>query len=141
MGQPSTSAGWYPDPSGAPGQRYFDGLNWTQQYQAMSVRPGLSDTERSDILDRAVMMAVSRGGRVEYRSQFQATIVWGQPVNNVLHVLLMIFTCFLWAIVWLLVAGSGGERRETLSVDPQGSLWASGFVHGSKTFSDPVKLA
>lgn len=20
--------GWYPDPSGAPGQRYFDGVNW-----------------------------------------------------------------------------------------------------------------
>jgi hypothetical protein len=24
------SAGWYPDPSGAPGQRYFDGTTWTQ---------------------------------------------------------------------------------------------------------------
>jgi hypothetical protein len=24
------SAGWYPDPSGAPGQRYFDGTRWTQ---------------------------------------------------------------------------------------------------------------
>jgi tetratricopeptide (TPR) repeat protein len=23
-------AGWYPDPSGAPGQRYFDGTTWTQ---------------------------------------------------------------------------------------------------------------
>lgn len=141
MGQPFAPAGWYPDPSGAPGQRYFDGLDWTQQRLAEPARQGLSDTERSDILDRAVMMAVSRGGRVEYRSQFQATIVWGQPVNNVLHVLLMIFTCFLWAIVWLFIASSGGERRETLSVDPQGGLWASGFVQGSKTFSGPVKLA
>ena len=141
MGQPSIPAGWYPDPSGAPGQRYFDGLNWTQQHQAEPARPVPSGTARSDILDRAVMAAVSRGGRVEYRSQFQATIVWGQPFNNVLHVLLMIFTCFLWAIVWLFVASSGGERRETLSVDPEGGLWASGFVHGSKTFSDPVKLA
>lgn len=23
-------AGWYPDPSGTPGQRYFDGTTWTQ---------------------------------------------------------------------------------------------------------------
>ena len=28
----TTSAGWYPDPSGAPGQRYFDGTNWTPSY-------------------------------------------------------------------------------------------------------------
>jgi TM2 domain-containing membrane protein YozV len=26
---PQTPAGWYPDPSGAPGQRYFDGDVWT----------------------------------------------------------------------------------------------------------------
>lgn len=24
-------AGWYPDPDGIPGQRYFDGTNWTEQ--------------------------------------------------------------------------------------------------------------
>jgi len=30
MTQP-TPPGWYPDPSGAPGQRYFDGVNWTDQ--------------------------------------------------------------------------------------------------------------
>ena len=26
-----TSPGWYPDPSGAPTQRYFDGTQWTDQ--------------------------------------------------------------------------------------------------------------
>jgi hypothetical protein len=26
----ATPAGWYPDPSGAAGQRYFDGLQWTE---------------------------------------------------------------------------------------------------------------
>ena len=26
---PSPPPGWYPDPSGAPGQRYFDGQQWT----------------------------------------------------------------------------------------------------------------
>lgn len=25
-------AGWYPDPSGAPRQRYFDGYDWTQHF-------------------------------------------------------------------------------------------------------------
>ena len=28
---PTTPAGWYPDPSGAPGQRYWDGTAWTDQ--------------------------------------------------------------------------------------------------------------
>jgi Protein of unknown function (DUF2510) len=27
----TTPAGWYPDPSRAPGQRYFDGAQWTEQ--------------------------------------------------------------------------------------------------------------
>jgi hypothetical protein len=29
MGSPSAPPGWYPDPSGLPGQRYFDGIRWT----------------------------------------------------------------------------------------------------------------
>ena len=32
-------AGWYPDPSGAPGQRYFDGVDWTPHVVATQ-RPG-----------------------------------------------------------------------------------------------------
>jgi TM2 domain-containing membrane protein YozV len=31
---PLPPSGWYPDPSGAPGQRYFDGKEWTEH------RPG-----------------------------------------------------------------------------------------------------
>lgn len=31
MTQPSAAPGWYPDPSGQPGQRYFDGRQWTTQ--------------------------------------------------------------------------------------------------------------
>ena len=30
MSTPTTPPGWYPDPSGQPGQRYFDGLRWTR---------------------------------------------------------------------------------------------------------------
>lgn len=29
---PKYSAGWYPDPTGAAGERYHDGTNWTGQY-------------------------------------------------------------------------------------------------------------
>lgn len=29
--RPNTAPGWYPDPSGAPLQRYWDGISWTAQ--------------------------------------------------------------------------------------------------------------
>jgi hypothetical protein len=32
------AAGWYPDPSGADGQRYFDGANWTDLRAVAQVR-------------------------------------------------------------------------------------------------------
>jgi TM2 domain-containing membrane protein YozV len=42
MGEPVTALppppgpGWYPDPSGAPAQRYFDGTKWTEQLAPLS---------------------------------------------------------------------------------------------------------
>lgn len=35
---PPPPPGWYPDPSGKPGQRYFDGTNWTATQAAGSQR-------------------------------------------------------------------------------------------------------
>ncbi|TFV60284.1 DUF2510 domain-containing protein [Mycobacterium sp. PS03-16] len=34
MGAPSPSPGWYPDPTGAPGRRFFDGQTWTDHRSA-----------------------------------------------------------------------------------------------------------
>lgn len=34
--------GWYPDPSGTPGQRYFDGTSWTEHRTAASPQPAKS---------------------------------------------------------------------------------------------------
>jgi hypothetical protein len=35
----TTPPGWYPDPSGAPGKRYFDGINWSEHRTAEAPRP------------------------------------------------------------------------------------------------------
>lgn len=51
----------------------------------------VSDELRSAVLDRAIVMCASRGGRVEYRSSFQAIIVYGKPVNHILHAILSIY--------------------------------------------------
>jgi TM2 domain-containing membrane protein YozV len=39
---PPTPAGWYPDPNGAPTQRYFDGHVWTDQLAPAAPGDGLS---------------------------------------------------------------------------------------------------
>jgi Protein of unknown function (DUF2510)/Domain of unknown function (DUF4352) len=39
MNAPKPPAGWYPDPSGEPGQRYFDGNDWTEQRAGSSPPP------------------------------------------------------------------------------------------------------
>jgi hypothetical protein len=36
MSSTSPPAGWYPDPSGAPGTRWWDGLNWSEHTQRSS---------------------------------------------------------------------------------------------------------
>ena len=80
-----TPAGWYPDPEGR-GQRYFDGTRWTEHHST-----GLTERQRADILDRAI---ISAHCRVQNRSATAASVVVGQPVNHVVHVLL---TLFLWS--------------------------------------------
>lgn len=121
----SPASGWYPDPSGSPGQRYFDGFDWTEDRQSAPVRAVLSDAERSALLDRAVAEAVARGGRIESRTAFQAVIVNGRQVNNVLHVILTLFSCGLWLLIWLLLLAGGGEKRQVLTIDPYGD-WIVG---------------
>lgn len=33
MTRPLPAAGWYPDPAGAPGRRFWDGYCWSHHYQ------------------------------------------------------------------------------------------------------------
>jgi len=126
MTEISPAAGWYPDPSGMHGQRYFDGTDWTEHRAAPPANRIMSDDERAETLNQALATAVAVGGRVESHTRFQAVIVYGRPVNHVLHAILTIFTCFMWGIVWLIIGTTGGERREVLQVDPYGNVISSG---------------
>lgn len=79
--------------------------------------------ERKSMLMQAVMREVQYGGaRVEMQADLMAIMVYGQKVNHVLHFLIAFFTCGLWAIVWVILALSGGESRKTLSVDEYGRV-------------------
>jgi hypothetical protein len=78
--------------------------------------------ERRQILSRHIQMAVAAGGRVESQSDDNAVIVKGKDVNHVLHVLISIFTCGLWLIVWLILIITGGEKRQLITVDEWGNV-------------------
>ena len=79
----------------------------------------MSIATTTESLDDAVAQYVKWGWRVESRTETQAVIVKGRRPNHILHLILTILTLGVWAIVWLMVAAFGGEKRKTLSQDPQ----------------------
>lgn len=108
-------AGWYPNPDGAPNLRYFDGADWTPHFAAGT--PALPDAQRAELLDQAVMVAVSRGARLEWKAGTRAIIVYPNRCNHVLHLLLCLFLCGLWLPVWIFLAMEPSQRF-MLQVDP-----------------------
>ena len=77
--------------------------------------------ERKEILAQHVANLVAQGRRVESQGDFQAVMVRGSKCNHVLHLILTIITFGLWAIVWLVLALSGGEKREIVKIDEWGT--------------------
>ena len=86
----------------------------------------ISDPERKAFLDREVAQVMRKPHRrLEYRSDFQAIIVRGKPVNHILHLLLTLCTVGLWGLVWLLIAANGGEKRASMQVNQAGQITIS----------------
>jgi hypothetical protein len=83
---------------------------------------GLSDAERSRILDQNLVALASQGGRISTRTDTQAVVVTGKPVNHLLHVVLSLFCCGWWVPIWLLLTAIGGEKRKTITVDWNGHV-------------------
>jgi hypothetical protein len=52
---PKAPAGWYPDPDGKPGQRYFDGFHWTDQFYNANAKTSLAPTKRQMQVAAAVV--------------------------------------------------------------------------------------
>ncbi|MGW5381714.1 hypothetical protein [Nocardia sp. NPDC003963] len=90
-------------------------------------RPGRPDNqmlvteEMRQLLGRMVMAEVTGGGRVESHNDYGAVIVFGRNPNHALHAVLTFLTCFMWSVVWLVIAFTQKETRVTLSWAPDGS--------------------
>ncbi len=78
--------------------------------------------ERKALLAQNVGQAVARGARVESQSDYQAVVVYGRRVNHALHAVLSILLLGLWLLVWVLLAVTGGEKRQLIQVDEFGNI-------------------
>lgn len=92
----TTPAGWYPDPSGQLGQRYFDGQRWTQHFTPHAPAAPAP----------TVAVAVANGGG-------------SNGGMHVVHLLLTLLTCGMWLPIWIICAiveAVGGSGRSSTAV-------------------------
>jgi threonine/homoserine/homoserine lactone efflux protein len=93
MTQPSPQPGWYPDPSGTPGQRYWDGQQWMHYAPPPQPQP---QPQPSIIINNTVGAP--------------APVVVTTGPNHALHLVLTLLTFGMWLPVWLIVAIAGHRR-------------------------------
>ena len=78
--------------------------------------------ERKALLAQQVQQAVARGARVDSQAEGMAVVIYGKPVNHLLHFIIGIVTVGLWWIVWIILVATGGEKREMITVDEFGNV-------------------
>jgi hypothetical protein len=101
-------AGWYPNPSGAPGQRYFDGRDWTAHHRSAPTSMPISPQPMYPPIPT-------------YPVPMPTTVVVTGP-NHALHAVLTLLTfwaCGGWAWIWLIVALGGRRRVHVISETPR----------------------
>ena len=83
----------------------------------------LGDAERKRILATYIATEVAtKGTRVESQTDENAVLVYGKRVNHMLHLLLCVPTAGLWAVPWIIMAATGGEKRKVVRVDDYGNI-------------------
>lgn len=77
---------------------------------------------RHDRLNQAVIRELTTGARIQTQGDFYVVLLRGHGVNNILHLLLTVFTAGLWLPIWLIVAMTNKETRAVMSVDEYGTV-------------------
>jgi hypothetical protein len=105
-------AGWYPNPSGTPGQRYFDGRDWTAHHRATPPQPMPAPPRPTPALRRPAPSP-------QPMPMHTSVVVTGP--NHALHAVLTLLTfwaCGGWAWIWLIVALSNRRRLHVVTMPP-----------------------
>jgi hypothetical protein len=84
MTQPLPLPGWYPDPSGVPGQRYWDGQKWGPKAPAQQQPQVVINNTNTVATPAPVYVATGP--------------------NHALHAVLSLFTCGAWLPIWIIIA-------------------------------------
>jgi hypothetical protein len=79
--------------------------------------------QRRQMVANAVQAEIFRGGVVQSQADTQAVVLHGKQTNHILHLLLTLVTCGLWAIVWLILALTNKMSRVIITVDERGQLF------------------
>ena len=90
--------------------------------EASGTGGGLTPEQRKATLDQRLRAEEAQGWRVETRSETQASLARGKPLNTKLHLILTICTVGIWGIVWFALWITGGEKHRTITVDEYGSV-------------------
>src|SRR5277367_1657202 len=98
---PAPQPGWYPDPSGGPDLRYFDGTQWT--IVAPPPPPPPLIVINNNVGAPAPVVATNRP-------------------NYALHIVLTVLTCGLWLPVLLIIAISSHQVRVSGQSIPIGNI-------------------
>jgi uncharacterized protein YxjI len=85
--QPPPPPGWYPDPSGAAGTRWWDGRGWTDHVQAAAPRPSVAPPAAGPSLhEQAVLVVSQRTKLIELTNEYAIFDGQGQRIGAVAQV-------------------------------------------------------
>ncbi len=107
---PTPPAGWYPDPSGGPGQRYFDGREWTIMAPPPPPPPSV---------------VINNNNTVGAPSVFVRT-----GPSHGLHLVLTLLTCGMWLPIWLLITIFSGRSVHVSGQQTRSGAAVAGAVLG-----------
>ena len=111
---PTQGPQWGTQPPGTQPER------WEPRPPEARSAQSLSEDERRSWLAQQVDDHVGQGWQIVSRTENLAALRFGKPINHVLHLLLTLVTCGLWALVWIYLALFQGEKHKTISTADAG---------------------
>ena len=80
-----------------------------------------SDAERKVILEKKIILYVSRGWNLDTQTEFAAVLRTGKRLNHILHLLLSLVTFGFWILVWIFLGLINRVSTTTITVDKFGN--------------------